>query len=73
MTISKAPPLTNSHQSNVTSLIKKCIPEKMMCGLAFQYLPESIHMVKRYEIITERCKVDIVKLIHSAKWRYKRK
>ena len=53
--------------------IKTYIPEKLLCGLAFQHLPESIHMVRRYEIINERCKTDIAKLIRSAKWRYKRK
>ncbi len=57
-----------SHHSSTISKIKKCIPGKMKCGLAFQHLPESIHMVRRYEIIGEECKTNIVKLIMTAKW-----
>ncbi|MCU7833729.1 MAG: hypothetical protein KZQ83_00645 [gamma proteobacterium symbiont of Taylorina sp.] len=61
------------YRSSIISRIRKCIPGKMMCGLAFQHLPESIHMVKRYEIITEKCSAEIAKLVRTAKWRYKRK
>lgn len=65
--------VTDFQHVSIISIIRKLIPEKMKCGLAFQHLPESIHMVKRYEIITENCRVDISKLIRSSKWRYKRK
>ena len=66
--ISKALLLRVFHRSSTVPGTKKHIPGKIKCGLAFQYLPESIHMVRRYEIVREKCKVDIVKLIKTAKW-----
>lgn len=45
----------------VLAKMKNCIPKKMKCGLSFQYLPESIHMVRRYEIVTEKCKAELLK------------
>ena len=61
----------NNNQICKQKKMEKCIHEKMKCGLLFQYLPESIHMVRRYEIITEQCKQDILKKINTAKWKYK--
>jgi len=62
--------LTNFfHKTKTSSDIKKSIPGKMKCGLAFQHLPESIHMVRHYEIIGEKCKENISQLVNSAKWR----
>ena len=66
--ISKAIFVTAFHRSSTISRIRKSIPGKMKCGLVFQHLPESIHMVRRYEIVGEDCKADIVKLINAAKW-----
>jgi len=66
--LSKAQLVEAFHRSSTVSKIKKYIPGKMKCGLAFQHLPESIHMVRRYEIIGEECKKSIVKLIMTAKW-----
>jgi len=68
MNVLKSLLVTAVHRSSTLSRIKKTIPGEMKCGLLFQHLPESIHMVRRYEIIREDCKVDIVKLIKTAKW-----
>ncbi len=57
------------HQRKASPQIKKIIPRKMQCGLVFQHLPESIHMVRHYEIIGEKCKKNIVKLVNAAKWK----
>lgn len=65
---SKAIFVSAFYRSGTVSRIKKCIPGKMKCGLMFQHLPESIYMVRRYEIIGEECKIDITKLIRVAKW-----
>ena len=67
MNIWKALLVTAVHRSSTISRIKKSIPGKMKCGLVFQHLPESIHMVRRYEIIGAKCNTDLVKLVKSAK------
>lgn len=66
--LSKSVFIAGIHRSKSISRIKKVIPGKMKCGLVFQHLPESIHMVRRYEIIGEDCKKNIEKLIKSARW-----
>ena len=65
---SKALLASSFHRSNTISRIKKSIPGKMKCGLVFQHLPESIHMVRHYEVIGEGCKANMIKLINAAKF-----
>ena len=71
MNIIKTLLVTAFYRSGTIARIRKAIPGKMKCGLTFQHLPESIHMVRHYEIITERCRPNLSKLIKNAKWAYK--
>jgi len=72
MNIIKALFVTAFYRSGTIARIRKAIPGKMKCGLIFQHLPESIHMVRHYEIINGSCKPDITKLIKTAKWRIRK-
>ncbi len=72
MNIIKALFVTAFYRSGTIARIRKAIPGKMKCGLIFQHLPESIHMVRHYEIINEKCQSKLTKLIRTAKWRIRK-
>ena len=65
MPITQALLNSDDRQINFLSLIKKCLPEKMKYGLSFQYLPESILMVRHYEIITKEYQSGLMKEINT--------
>ena len=57
--------MNNHEKTTKRKYTLKFILEKISCGLSFQYLPESIYMIQKYEVIRKKCTEDFVKKLKS--------